>query len=478
MTLAHASGQQTEVDDNGDGYLDMPRFNFMNLVQRLTFHDPAGWEGQVAVQYLAEGKRGGTLEDATATSPAYRYVSSGEMLRAHGKTGHVFADTGYQSIGLQWSVTRYQNSSTFGTRMYDGDQRTAYVNLMYQSLLWNESHSFRTGANFLLDQIDESFEGIAYARTERVPGTFFEYTFKPDEVFTLVAGIRADWHNVYGIMATPRLHVRYAPSEDWVIRALAGRGFRTASIFAENAAAFASARQTVILSTGEYAYGLPRESAWNMGLNLTHYFHLDDREASLGVDIHRTVFDTQVVADLDHSPQEVRFIGISDGSYANSFQAELNLQPFEGLEARVAYRFLDVRQNIGGTWRDRPFVARHRALFVASYAFDKDEDESARTILDATVQWFGKKRIPDTSPNPDGLRARSVSPDFATMNAQISRKILPGMDLYLGVENLFGFRQDDPVLDGAHPQGPYFDASLIWGPVSGRMVYAGLRYRL
>jgi outer membrane receptor for ferrienterochelin and colicin len=478
MTLAHASGQQMEVDDNGDGYLDMPRFNFMNLVQRLSFYDPAGWEGQIAVQYLVEGKRGGTPEDATAGAPAYRFTSSGEMLRVHGKTGLVFADTGYQSLGLQWSVNRYQNTSMYGTRVYDGDQRTAYLNLVYQSLLWSESHTFRTGASFLLDQINESFEGTVYQRTERVPGVFLEYTFTSEEMFTLVAGIRTDWHNAYGAMVTPRLHVRYAPSDDWVLRAMAGHGFRTASIFAENAASFASSRTTVILASGEYAYGLPRESAWNMGLNLTHYFTLDGRDATLSVDLHRTVFGTQVIADLDYSPQEVRFVGVTNGSYAHSVQAELNLQPLEGLETRLAYRFLDVRQNIGGDWRDRPFVARHRALFVASYTIDRDENETGRTILDATVQWFGRKRIPDTSPNPDGLRARSFSPEFATMNAQVSRRIWAGMDLYLGVENIFGFRQDDPVLDGAHPEGPYFDASLIWGPVTGRMVYAGLRYRL
>ena len=62
--------------------------------------------------------------------------------------------------------------------------------------------------------------------------------------------------------------------------------------------------------------------------------------------------------------------------------------------------------------------------------------------------------------------------------AQVSQTFAHGFELYLGGENLLGFRQDDPILDARDPGSPYFDASLIWGPVSGRMFYAGLRYRL
>jgi outer membrane receptor for ferrienterochelin and colicins len=64
------------------------------------------------------------------------------------------------------------------------------------------------------------------------------------------------------------------------------------------------------------------------------------------------------------------------------------------------------------------------------------------------------------------------------VNTQITRSFFAGFDLYLGADNLLNFRQDHPVLDAANPNGSYFDASLIWGPVYGRTVYAGLRWRL
>jgi hypothetical protein len=35
-----------------------------------------------------------------------------------------------------------------------------------------------------------------------------------------------------------------------------------------------------------------------------------------------------------------------------------------------------------------------------------------------------------------------------------------------------------PVIAAEDPFGEYFDASLIWGPVHGRKIYAGFRFTL
>ena len=97
---------------------------------------------------------------------------------------------------------------------------------------------------------------------------------------------------------------------------------------------------------------------------------------------------------------------------------------------------------------------------------------------DLTVQWFGPKRLPSTNANPINFQARENSPSFALVNMQITRSFFAGFDLYLGIENLLGFKQDNPILDPLHPNGNYFDASMIWGPVNGRSMYAGVRYKM
>jgi outer membrane receptor protein involved in Fe transport len=67
---------------------------------------------------------------------------------------------------------------------------------------------------------------------------------------------------------------------------------------------------------------------------------------------------------------------------------------------------------------------------------------------------------------------------FWLLNAQVSKTFKFRLDVYVGCENLLNFRQNNPILDAKNPFGNYFDASMIWGPVFGRMFYGGFRWKL
>jgi outer membrane receptor for ferrienterochelin and colicins len=73
----------------------------------------------------------------------------------------------------------------------------------------------------------------------------------------------------------------------------------------------------------------------------------------------------------------------------------------------------------------------------------------------------------------NSVHTDSFSPDFFLVNGQITRLWGNGLDMYVGVENLFNFRQDNPILDAVHP-----NSSIVWGPISGRMFYIGLRWNV
>ena len=100
-----------------------------------------------------------------------------------------------------------------------------------------------------------------------------------------------------------------------------------------------------------------------------------------------------------------------------------------------------------------------------------------RWAADLTVHWYGQKRLPDTSDKPDGFQRRLESPDFFHVNAQVSRGYRWG-NIYLGSENLLNFTQDNPIIDAENPFGDQFDASIVWAPIVGRMIYAGIRYKI
>ena len=52
------------------------------------------------------------------------------------------------------------------------------------------------------------------------------------------------------------------------------------------------------------------------------------------------------------------------------------------------------------------------------------------------------------------------------------------IEVYLGGENLSDYRQERAILSFENPLDEYFDSSMIWGPIQGRMIYVGLRMKL
>ena len=65
------------------------------------------------------------------------------------------------------------------------------------------------------------------------------------------------------------------------------------------------------------------------------------------------------------------------------------------------------------------------------------------------------------------------------MNAQVSKSWRDGnFEVYVGGDNLTNYLQNKAILGANAPFGNGFDASMIWGPVRGRNIYAGLRWKI
>ena len=465
------------LDENKDGFRDLPTGNQISLVNRWKYDDGKGLLTQFGIKVLNDERTGGqTAFNPSSDKFTQNYYGLGintTRFEAFGKIGYVFPEARYKSIGLQLDAIDHRQDSYFGLTVYNATQRTLYGNLIYQSIINSTIHKFRTGISFSSDDYDENFKSVIYKRTEVVPGAFFEYTYTPTEKFSLVAGLRVDHHNLYGNFLTPRLNVRYEPVKGTTFRLSAGRGQRTANIFAENMSVFVSGRDVEILgaSSGK-AYGLNPEVAWNKGISFDQKLRLFQNDALVTLDFFRNDFTDQVVVDLEN-PRLVKFYNLQGKSWSNSFQAEVNLEPIRKLEVRVAYRYFNVKTTYSGELLSRPLISTNRAFISLDYSVRGWK-------FDYTVNYNGRKRIPNTAANPPQYQLSAYSPDFILMNAQVSKTVGKEhpMDFYVGAENLGDYFQKNPIVAADQPFGPYFDASMVWGPVTGRMLYAGWRLKI
>ncbi|MBS1744014.1 MAG: TonB-dependent receptor [Bacteroidetes bacterium] len=465
------------LDFNKDGFRDLPTGNQFSLINRWKYDDGKGFLTQFGIKVLNDRRTGGEVgfdpnKDKNTTNK-YGLGINTDRYEAFAKIGYVFPEKKYKSIGLQLSAIDHKQDSYFGLTTYNAKQQNFYANLIYQSIIKSTIHKFRTGISFLYDNYNENFKTINYKRTETVPGAFFEYTYTPNEKVSVIAGIRGDYNNLFGFFATPRLHVRYEPIKGTTLRVSAGRGQRTANIFAENTSVFVSSRQINIINAAPgKAYGLNPEVAWNKGISIDQKFKAFHRDGLFSVDFFRNDFNNQVVVDLE-DPRQVKFYNLQGKSYSNSFQAELNLEPIKKLDVRLAYRYFDVKTTYSGKLLQRPLIANNRAFANLAYA-------TSGWKFDYTISFNGRKRIPGTQTNPVEYQRATYSPDFILMNAQISKTVgkKHPMDFYIGSENLTNYFQKNVIVAANQPFSPYFDASLVWGPVTGRMLYGGWRFKI
>ena len=470
LLMAHASQIQNKVDMNNDSYLDRPLYKQINLINRWKYAGKRV-ETMFGIKGLYDDKQGGQIEfdpkKPQAAQSAYGFGMTTRRWEIFNKTSFNFDEEGDRSLGIQSNFTSHDIQSYYGLNPYLGNQKTLFLNLLYQTYVRKESNTLRVGGGLLYDDIAESYKYIRLSRQEPVAGLFAEYTMVGSEKWSVLLGARSDYNfRLQRWYFIPRTNVKYSLNKSMSIRGSAGSGFRTANIFAENAQMLASNRVIHLIEN------LMPEYSWNYGLNYTWTFTQHQKEGRFSVDVFRTDFVNQVVADFDVTPQSVYFYNLKGKSNAWYVQAELYREISKDLDIRLAYKFNDVRITQHGILMEKALNARHRALVNLAY-----QTKNQHWKFDFTTQWVGKQRLPNLSTNPEMYQLRAWSPSYFRLLCQITY-VYKKFEVYMGSENLNNFTQKQVVVDGAHPFGEYFDAGNIWGPTLGRMIYVGCRYSI
>ena len=470
MLFTHASSNFIKQDMNKDGFLDMPLTQQYSAFNRWDFHNQKNFEAQFGVKGLYETRQGGQTNFVNSperdSSNHYGIGINTKSVEYFSKTGFMYPSKPYKSVGIQTSGKWQQQDMFFGLRNYTGEQKNFYANVIYANIINNTNHKYKLGASYLLDDYQEKFNDTSFARTESVPGVFAEYTYTYTEKFSLVAGARADYHNLYGMFYTPRLHVRYNIAKKTTLRLSGGRGFRTPNVFVENQSVFASSRKV------EMNEKLNPEIAWNYGISANQQFKLFGNEAFINLDFFRTDFENQVIVDLDQNVNKVVFYNLKGESYSHSLQVDMGLEPVKNLAVKLAYKWYDVKTTYNYELMDKPYVPKHRVMLNMAYSTYMDIWK-----FDFTTNWLGQSRIPSTVISPVQYQLPTHSKDYFMFNAQITKKFRK-FETYLGCENILNYSQKNPIIASENPFGPNFDASMVYAPVEGRVIYFGLRLEI
>ncbi len=466
VLMLHASGSNNKFDHNQDGFIDVPTNKQFNAFNRWIFEKEGIYEIQAGFRFLKDNRNGGQMDYSEKNDSLYGLEINNQRYEGFAKIGIPFSRE-MTSLGFQISAVHHEQNSFFGRNTYDGKQNNAYLNAIFQISTFNPEHLVSVGGSLLLDEYNENFNDSSFSRVEKVPGVFGQYSFICPEEMSIIVGLRADFHSKFGTFLTPRFHFKYNLRENLIFRASAGKGYRSANVFPENIGILSTSREIL------FSESLKQEEAWNYGANLTFTQDFGNkRDLVWTIDFYRTDFQNQVVLNIE-TPTKAVFSNLNGKSYSNSFQTEVTVKPLRGLEMTAAFRYNDVKLTLNDILTTKPLVSRWKSLFTASYAtrFEKWK-------FDITTQLNGPSRIPDTRSNPVAYQMETESPVYLILHAQITKKIKKVLDIYVGAENLTDYTQHHPILAAEAPFSKYFDSALIWGPIMGRTIYAGLRFTL
>jgi outer membrane receptor for ferrienterochelin and colicin len=477
----HGNYRGEKFDKNKDNFIDVPLANQINVMNRWQYTDAQnGWVSFINIRFLNDEKQTGeinfnpTLDKGNTDSWGSEIDT--KRFETSLKLGYVFPEIPYQSVGLQLAYSNHRQDSYFGLNVYDIKHESLYSNLLFNSIIGDTRSKFKTGINFTYDKYNELVNTTNYKRKENSLGVFFEYAFDNLEDFSLTAGVRVDTHNLLGTFITPRLHLRYAPWENGVFRASAGRGKRSANIFAENQQLFASSRKIDIDAVDGNIYGLNPEIAWNYGVSYLQKFNLFNKKGDITFDFYRTDFSNQVVVDWEN-PQAVSFYNLNGKSIANNFQLELNYELAKNLNLRTAFKYFDISTDYKTGKLQKPLQPNNR--FFANISYETaTKDNGAQWKLDFTFNNIGEQRLPDTATNPTQYQLPINSERYSLLNSQITKVFSNTFEIYAGVENFTNVQQVNPILGSENPFGPNFDSTIVYSPIFGRAIYAGLRFKI
>jgi len=467
LTFVHGDVNWWKQDMNHDHYIDNPLIKNGQVLQRFSYMSGKVFSFIAVLNGNVEDRSGGSVH-FKPNKPFEAQNDWGLKLRTYHadamfKTAFNLPNENY--IGIQYKYQYHNQFGNIGRKAYSGNEHFGYFNFIYQKNWGDEEHAVKVGASMQVDVVTEQLDSILLHRKEYVPGVFAEgsFNFGTDNKVMLLAGFRTDFHNLYGPFVSPRVNLKWRITYDLSFRIGGGKGYRVPSLLAENFGWLANNRQVSITRHNLY------ESAWNVGAGLVYKFNAWFRTGTISIDYYRTDFERQVVIDLE-DVRQIQMYALDGRSFANALQVEADYEVLKGFDVKLAYKFEQTKTDYKSGRKIFPLKPQHRGLVSLQY-----QTPGKHWRFNTGVNWFGKTRIPDTSPNLPENQRPLISKDWFQLNAQITFSIKT-WEVYVGGENLLNFIQKQPIISGDAPLSNQFDASLVWGPLRGAMAFAGFRW--
>lgn len=472
------------IDKNKDGFTDITLQDRISFFNKFTFDRKSKKQFSVAARYFYEDRWGGEMnwnKSHRGGDEVYGesiYTNRWELLG-------LYELPFTEKITSQFSLTSHDQNSVYGNTPF-----TAQQNIAFGQLYWDKTikkHDFLLGTAMRYQFYNDNSVATPTADETFIPSIFLQDSYTINKKFSLLAGIRYDYHKKHKNIFTPRFAFRYESAKSDILRLNAGTGFRVVNLFTEDHAALSGSRDVLILED------LNPEKSYNLNVNYLKTWMLSENfilqaESSAWY----TYFTNSIIPDYETNSQQIIYKNLNgyaetkglsvnvDAVYANNLKIMLGatLQEVNKVEDNIKTRQM-LTERFSGTW-------------AISYTLNK-----LNTTIDYSGNLYGPMRLPVLNELDPRL---ATSKTYSIQNIQFTYNGFKNFQIYGGVKNLLNWtpsknnpfliaRSHDPfdknvqfdaggkpLVTAENPYGLTFDPSYIYAPNQGARTFFGVRY--
>lgn len=464
-------GNQYRTDLNNDGFMDVPLYRRLSLMNAWTL-SPGAWNMQIFGRYFYENRTGGQM----AWQPKDRGgdVVYGENILTHRTEVFGTAET---EISDQWKFQmRFSGIGHVQDSQYGIANYTAQQHIMYTDALAiyapTPLHTLTLGTAYRAERYIDNTPATAEPITGKhipvwyhVPSLFAQYDYAGSVVGAQI-GLRYNHHNIQGSIVQPRAALKFNLAEETTLRLTGGTGFRTVNVFTEDHSALTGARRVVI------AEQLRPEQSVSGAMSIMHEMdNVGGGVLRLTADAHWTRFSNKIIADYDADPNTILYKNLAPSDYAltRGFTMGAEYSFAFPLRTKLSWEVLNTYRVEQGEREEIWFNPRYRVFADVYYAIP-----AWQTEVQITGKITGAQRMPRITDDAGTVIRPLESPVWSIWNAQITKRFT-GWEVFGGVENILNFTQASPLIAPEAPFSDRFETAYIWAPIRGRVFTIGVR---
>ncbi|NLR80516.1 TonB-dependent receptor plug domain-containing protein [Chitinophaga eiseniae] len=453
LTLFAGVTTQNPVDVNKDGFSDVPRVRQYLLHPRFFWYiNPqstliAGYTGTI------EKREGGDMQVLEHQSDnIHQYTEVNNSNRHSVDLQFTRKNLGGGALTVKGVGSFFHLQNDEGTFSLLGNQTSTYAEAAYNKK--SGRHDWVAGLNNT-GEIYRRAKGdstLLNNYTYNTMGAFVQDGYHITDQFMAEAGLRADYHNVFGWYVLPRLAFVYKPIDDLSIRLSAGTGYKSPAVF--------TTQTQTIGYRNLLPLGADVKSEKSQGINFDGNYrtNIGKVEITLNQALYYThikdpilpVADAKNMVRLENMPFSVNSLGTD--TYL-----------------RMALDHLELYLGYNHT------VSKYDNTAATHVAFAPQDKFAGTLAYEIEGKWrFG---IENSWVGNQYDYNNQKTPNYWFWAAMISRQFGEHITVVLNGENIFDARQgkNAPLYTGP-VSNPTF--APLWGPIDGRTINLSVKFNL